>query len=104
MFPLLTGKKLKHHDNPVDRLIVVFSKQNDISYLYVTHDITFGFVTHKKEKKYELIIEDEELEYMYTYNDEISDWRRNLKLRDDQTILVAFAWCNDEDLRLARIF
>ena len=34
----------------VDRLIVEFSKQYDISYLYVTHDVKSGFVTHKKEK------------------------------------------------------
>ena len=38
------------------------------------------------------------------YSDEISGWCRNLKPRDDQTVLVAFIRCSDEDLRLARVF
>ena len=88
----------------VDRLIVWFLKQNDISYLFVTHDVQSGFVTHKKEKRDELIVEDEELEYISVYSNEISAWRRNLNIRDDRTILVIFAWCSDEVLRLAKIF
>ena len=32
------------------------SKKNDISYLYVTHDVHSGLVTHKKEKNDQPII------------------------------------------------
>ena len=38
------------HGTTVDCLITEFSKQDDISYIYVTHDVQSGFVTHKKEK------------------------------------------------------
>ena len=34
----------------VDSLIAEFSKQNNISYLYDTHDVQSGLVTHKNEK------------------------------------------------------
>ena len=40
----------QHHGNDVDRFIAKFSKQDDISYLYFTHDAQSGFTTHKKEK------------------------------------------------------
>ena len=39
------------HGPAIDYLITEFSKRNDISYLYVTHDLQFGFVTHKKDEK-----------------------------------------------------
>ena len=35
---------------PVDQLIEKFSKQDNISYLYVTHNLQSGCVTYKKEK------------------------------------------------------
>ena len=35
---------------PVDRLIAEFSKKNDISYLYETHEIQSRFETHKNKK------------------------------------------------------
>ena len=38
------------HGTPVDRLIDEFSKQDDISYPCVTHDLHSGGVTHKKKK------------------------------------------------------
>ena len=38
------------------------------------------------------------------YRDEIAAWRKALKLGDNHNILVAFAWCSDEDLRMAGIF
>ena len=41
---------------------------------------------------------------MFVYRDEIAAWRKIFKLRDDQTILVASTWCNDEDLSMARVF
>ena len=41
---------------------------------------------------------------MSIYRDEISAWCKSLKLGDNQTILVTFAWCSDEDLRMARTF
>ena len=39
------------HGTVVDCLIAELSNQNNISYLYVTHDLQSGFVAHKKEKR-----------------------------------------------------
>ena len=91
------------HGTPIDYLIAEFSKQNDISYLYVTHDVQSGFVAHNNTKKDTRIVEDEESKYMAFYTEEISTWRRNIKLRDDQTILIACEWYSDEDICLARM-
>ena len=49
------------------------------------------------------IIIDEESQYIYVYRDEISAWRKTLRIRDDQTMLVAFAWCSNKGLSLARM-
>ena len=76
------------HGAAVDCVITEFSKQNDINYLYVTHDVQSGFVTHKKKRNNQPTVEDEELEYIYAYSDEILAWRKAIKLRDDQTMLV----------------
>ena len=48
------------HSTPVDRLVAEFLKQDDISYLYVTHAIQSGFVTRRKEKNDDPIVEHEE--------------------------------------------
>ena len=74
-------------------LIAEFSKQDDISYLYVTHDVQSGFVTHKKDNNNDPIVEHEESEYMSIYRDEITAWCKSLKIGDNRNILVAFAWC-----------
>ena len=48
MYPLLIETIGKPHGTAFDYLIADFLKQNDISYLYGTHDLQSGFVTHEK--------------------------------------------------------
>ena len=36
--------------------------------------------------------------------DEVSTWRKQLKIVDEDQLLVVFAWCNDDELRAARMF
>ena len=104
MYPLLMETiGQPHGSTPVDCLIADFSKQNNISYLHVTHDVQYGCVTNKKKKNDEPIVEDEESDFISVYTEKISAWRRNIKLCDDQTILVVFAWCSN-DLRFVRFF
>ena len=50
----------RHHGTVIDRLVAEFSKQDDISYLYVTHDMQSEFISHKKEKNNGPIVEHEE--------------------------------------------
>ena len=74
------------HGTPVDRLIAEFSKPDAISYLYVTHDFQSVFVTHRKEKNNDPIVECEESQYISVYRDKIAAWRKALKLSDHQNI------------------
>ena len=67
----------------VDCLVAEFSKKDDISYLFVTHDLQSGFVTHKKEKNDNPIVEHEESQYISVYRDEIAAWCKTLKLGDN---------------------
>ena len=34
----------------------------------------------------------------------MESWRKELSIKDSNKILVAFAWCHDEALRLCQIF
>ena len=53
----LMVEKIGHtRGTPVDWLIADFSKQDDISYLYITHDLQSSFVTHKKAKNDDPIV------------------------------------------------
>ena len=42
--------------------------------------------------------------YISVYHDEITEWRKLLQLRDETQLLVSFAWCHDEQLRLVRMY
>ena len=105
MMNSLMMKTIGHpRDTPVDRLIADFSKQDEISYLYATHDLQSSFVTYVKEINDDQIVEHEELQYIFVYRDYIEAWRKALKLGDDHNILVVFVWCTNEDPRMAGIF
>ena len=93
------------YGTPVERLIAEFSMKSDVSFMYVTHDIDSGFVTHQKRKhdsrSKEIALEED---FIKVYQDDIESWRKLLKVGDSQQILVAFAWCHDEELRRAKMF
>ena len=61
MYPLLMETIGHSHGTAVDCVIAEFLKKNDTNYLYVTHDIQSGFVTHKKKINNEPTVKDEEL-------------------------------------------
>ena len=51
MMNLLMIKKTgQPHGTSVNCLIAEFSKQDEVNYLYFTHDVQAGLVTYKKEK------------------------------------------------------
>ena len=60
------------HGTTVDRLIAEFSNQDYISYLYITHGVQSGFVTHTKENNDNPIVEHEESQSISVYSAEIS--------------------------------
>ena len=91
------------HGSPVDVLIADFKQRQDVSFIYVTHDIRSGFVTHQKNHDSDLSF-DNSNEYISVYKDDIAAWRLSLKVKDSTTLLVAFAWCDDDQLRLGRMF
>ena len=57
MNPLLMKTTGHPRSTAIDSIIAEFSKKNNISYIYVTHDVHSGFVTHKKEKNDDPIVE-----------------------------------------------
>ena len=74
----LMMEKIGHpHGAYADRLGADFSKQDDISYLYSTHNVQSRFVTHKKEQNDDPVVEYEESEYISVYRDEIEAWRKS---------------------------
>ena len=92
----------KPYGTAVDQLLADFKHRPDVSYLYVTHTITSGFVTHYKGDRN--IDDDQNKEAISVYQDEVATWRKQLSISDATQILVSFAWCHDEQLRLTRMY
>ena len=102
---LLSDTSKTPYGTPVDKLIQSFSKKSDVSFTYVLHDYESGFVTYRKNKDDKLdkeTVVDEA--YISVYQTEIEVWRDALKVDRGEKILVAFAWCSDDELRLANMF
>ena len=90
----------------MERLISHFSNRGDVSFVYVIHDINSGFITYRRNDPTAELdnIQHGNEDYIYIYNDQVKAWRKELKIEDDDELLVAFAWCHDEELRTARVF
>ena len=100
---LLEAICLCPHGSPVDILIADFKQRPDVSFIYVTHDIQSGFVTHQNRNDSDVCLDSSNC-YISVYENDIAAWRLSLKVKDSTTLLVAFAWCDDEQLRLGRMF
>ena len=48
--PLLDGVEKQPYGSSVDKLLAEFKTREDVSFIYVTHDVQSGFVTHKTSK------------------------------------------------------
>ena len=90
------------YGTPVDQLLHDFERRPDVSYIYVIHSIDSGFVTHYKGMSNSYTRNNET--YISVYQDEVETWRRLLQISGGTQILVAFAWCHDEQIRLTRMF
>jgi hypothetical protein len=109
---------------PAQRLIRSFSMMEDVSYVYITHTLNSGFVTHRKKRKDSKqsnsfsnteadnlsIVEEPQTERRTLSYEQagvtemaMSAWRNDLRINSNE-ILVAFAFIHDEDLRLTRMF
>jgi len=102
---LLSVTSKTPYGTPVDKLIANFNKKSDVSFTYVLHDYKSGFVTYRKNKDdnldNETVVNED---YISVYQSEIDLWRDALTVDKGEKILVAFAWCTDDDLRLANMF
>ena len=81
----------------IDRLLRMFEAMNNVSYVYVKHNVTNGFVTYHgdnaKKSQFDDGIEKEK-----------SEWRMNLKISGTEDILVSFAWSRDIEKRQMIMF
>ena len=118
--PLLDNVEKQPFGSSVDKLIAEFKTREDVSFIYVTHDVKSGFVTHKASKhhlslkKRNVVAKKDNVTFVhdvtYVHNVEtgiddldIEEWRLQLRVGDSQQILVAFAWCHDDELRNIRM-
>ena len=67
-----------------------------------------GFVTYRKSKggdhpllDYSDDGDDNNAAYISVYQTEVESWRKLLKVGNTNTLLVAFAWCHDDELQNA---
>ena len=66
--------------------------------------LILDFVTRQKRKvdtkSHEIALNED---FIRVYRDDVELWRMLLRVGDSQKILVAFAWCHDEELRRVRM-
>ena len=89
-----------------EHLIQVFRNYMDVSYVYVKHHLQSGFVTYRKKRgsTQQVVENDINLTEQASTVDEITLWRQELKLGDNNEILVAFAWSHNEETRKLSMF
>ena len=99
------------YGTPVEKLIAEFQLKKDVSFCYVLHDMDSGFVTYRKNKGDDhpsLRDNDEDDDnngaFISVYQNEVESWRKLLKVGNENKLLVAFAWCHDDELQNARKF
>ena len=81
----------------IDRLMKMFEKVNDVSYVYIKHNVRNGFVTYHGSNYHRNTFDVE------TEND-AEEWRKNLCIGDSEDVLVAFAWSHDVEKRKMLLF
>ena len=92
--------------NAATKLIRLFQSMDDVSFVYVQHKFSSGFVTFTKDRCKPV----RKSSFSKTENAslaadiEIDSWRHALGLNDTDDILVSFAWAHDNELRLLRMF
>ena len=101
----------KNYKSSVDRLLSLFNKMSDVSFVYMMHTITSGFVTFHKTKgecnAHKVNNQNDKDSYGSLTSEDtncIETWRKKLKIGDEDKILVAFAWCHDDEKRKMLMF
>jgi len=91
-----------------ERLIKLFKCYEDVSYIYVKHKTDTGFVTYTKDRGSTMeSLQHQQLSHNVTdaaTSDDVELWRQELKLGDNNEILVAFAWSQSEETRKLSMF
>ena len=93
-----------------EKLLAMFKNEPHVSYAYVTHVKNSGFVTCTKRGNHSettLMQTDINLNQNSTAalsEIETESWRSSLKMTDSDQIMVAFAWCHDEENRKYKMF
>jgi hypothetical protein len=107
MYQILEQCNTKPFGSPVEALTAQFSARDDVSFLYITHDYNTGYVTHRKSNSNSTsntVTSSPMPRFVPVYQNEIKSWRHQLKVPNSEQILVAFAWCHDEEFRSVKMF
>ena len=97
------------YGSSIDKLIRLFSKTNNVSFIYIIHNFQSGFVTRRQTNSEKINasqrIQNNLLSNNNKFTASIKNWRSSLKLQNNTNdILVAFGWAHDEELRNAEMF
>ena len=89
----------------VDKLIALLRNMNNVTYVFVKHNIESGFVTYMKARKKlnDNPIEEKTCSASSCLQSDVDSWRNALRISntDENTdeILVSLAWCHEEECR-----
>ena len=96
--PYITGDI---SNSPVDKLISIFKHTSNVSFVYIVHNYSSGFVTYRKSRSRDN--NNSQSNKMFE-DDSIQNWRDELKLKHTNDVLVAFAWAHDDELRYTEMY
>ena len=79
------------------KLVNLLKNADNVSYIFLKHHITSGFVTYTKEERKKVTLDS-------TTSKELDSWREELRLEETDEILVSCAWCHDDEKRKVNMF
>ncbi len=94
----------------VDKLIALLRNMDNITYVFVKHNVESGFVTYMKGRKKpnKEPCEEKTSSTSSCLQSDVDLWRNALRISDTaeytDEILVSLAWCHEEECRKLRMF
>ena len=77
LYKMLDDTTSTPYGTPIDKMINHFSQKEDVSFMYVMHDMHSGFVTYRKNKDDSGVNESEnnDKQYISVYQNDVELWR-----------------------------
>ena len=100
LYPLFSNGEGNICGTEVDQLLKEFEQKDDVSYIYVLHEKNTGFVTYTLTTHEKSRPNDTSFVYDVAVSEkDMFNWRDQLEVTGTEKILVAFAWCHNDEYR-----